>query len=109
GPVPGPVIVPYQPRRIGQPSDSAVRLNRSWMRSAQTTPQWSRNQSQVASTRFRALLARVAHPRAVQMAAARHHGTKTQSLAPAWARSVLRVSAAYSQANPSASQAAAGP
>ena len=40
---------PYQVRRTGHPASSAVRLNRSWLRNAHTTPQWSRNQSQSRS------------------------------------------------------------
>ena len=44
---------PNQVSRAGQRHSSADRLNRSWIRSAQTTPQWSRNQSQSRSRSFR--------------------------------------------------------
>ena len=40
---------PNQVSRMGHRPSSAVRLNRSWIRRAQTTPQWSRNQSQSRS------------------------------------------------------------
>ena len=76
-----PAARPNQVSRTGHPASSAVRLNRSWMRNAQTTPQWSRNQNQRPSNPDVPADARSALQRATQTLRANVHATHSQTTA----------------------------
>ena len=87
---------PYQVRRTGHPASSAVRLNRSWLRNAHTTPQWSRNQSQSRSNPGPAG-ARSVPLRATHTLEAKIHATHSQPIARREAGQSARVRPRYSR------------
>src|SRR5262249_55856813 len=68
-------------RRTGHRETSAARLNRSSTRSAQTTPQLSRNQNQILSHDDDAACVRGAFQRASQRLMAKSHPTHDQTTA----------------------------
>ena len=81
---------PNQVRRAGQRESSADRLNRSWILSAQTTPQWSRNQSQSRSREFRPSDGRRFDHSASHQPRASDHATVDQTAARASAVQPVR-------------------